>query len=165
MKLIKCWIFINLRRLIPRFNLVSSIYYSGLASVHHGKSTEMLSEQNTSQSGDSGQASYVDLPSDGQIVSQKNNVASDRILPVKSESNRDKVRSGILSSSPHTGSAPKFIHPPHNITVVEGEEATLMCGVSSMQGYKVSITWTYIIINFKYTFIRIFGWAGGRWKI
>nr|XP_027231057.1 lachesin-like [Penaeus vannamei] len=33
---------------------------------------------------------------------------------------------------------PEFVHPAHNVTVVEGQEVTLMCSVSSLKDYKLA---------------------------
>ncbi|XP_053636822.1 lachesin-like [Cherax quadricarinatus] len=33
---------------------------------------------------------------------------------------------------------PKFVHPAHNVTVVEGQEVTLMCSVTNLHGYKLA---------------------------
>ncbi|KAF2364503.1 Immunoglobulin I-set [Trinorchestia longiramus] len=44
----------------------------------------------------------------------------------------DGVTDGPLPPSP------SFSHPPHNLTVGEGDEATLLCGVAALHGHKVA---------------------------
>ncbi|XP_042218614.1 cell adhesion molecule 2-like isoform X2 [Homarus americanus] len=51
----------------------------------------------------------------------------------------------VTAHSGHSGGAPrispappKFVHPAHNVTVVEGQEVTLMCSVTNLHGYKLA---------------------------
>nr|XP_045593960.1 neurotrimin-like isoform X2 [Procambarus clarkii] len=54
-----------------------------------------------------------------------------RTLPIQRSSDTP-ARVG-MSPAP-----PRFVHPAHNVTVVEGQEVTLMCSVTNLHGYKLA---------------------------
>ncbi|XP_063610061.1 lachesin-like [Penaeus indicus] len=63
--------------------------------------------------------------------------ADGQTLPFQINGRREALRTIGVGSAP-----PEFVHPAHNVTVVEGQEVTLMCSVSTLKDYK-QLAWVH----------------------